>query len=291
VTLMQDTVNDTRRMTYGGMSEQVNILATPYAGTDRLEFELDVAGITAGMTLSYGLNVWLVKEVATSAKTVYVIPEWDGSRMGAAPKGAVVYVRPRVTDWHLFNEVNRQIVAMSSRVNGLYAPRVEVARTEFKHWGAFVLSAVDAQSILGIRAKEPWAGQGWYGLQDRDWRWNPGTGEIRILSDRFNWMNEIEVAYRAPFRKAENLADDLEIVCGLPPTMQDIPPLGASANLLLTTEGRRNQVQVQGDSRRATEVQQSGNSAAAREMRRRFQDRIDEEHIRLVNMNPWRVSI
>jgi hypothetical protein len=290
--MMQDAVNDTRRMAYGGMSEQVNILADPYqVNSDVLVMSMDVPGITAGMTLSCGMNVWLVKEVATSSKTVYVVPRWDGSEARPLAAGSVIYVRPRVTDWHLFNELNRQITALSSRANGLYRTGVDWAQTEFGEWGHFVLNATDVQSILVVRAKEPWGGNGYHTLQDRDWRWNAERGEIRVLNERVSWVNEIEVVYRAPFVKAVSLTDDLEHWCGLPEQMQDIPPLGAAANLLLTTEGRRNQVQVQGDSRRAGEVQQGGNATAAREIRRQYQARIDEEHIRLVNATPWKMSI
>lgn len=288
---MWQAVDDARRLAYGSMNEQINLLDQDYpVGGDRLVMKLDTQGVTPGMILSSGLNVWYVTEVTPSTKSVYVLPRYDGSFAERMSAGAVVMIQPRVTDWLLFNEVNRQIVALSSRANGLYSTQVEVAQLKFGEWGHFTLASTEVESIIAIRAKEPWGGRGWYTLNDRDWRWQKDRSEVRILNPDIAWVNEIEVVYRRGFRKASSLLDDLNGFCGLAETMEDIPSIGAAANLLLTTEARRSQIKAQGDPRRASEVTPGQNASAAREMRRIFQERIDEEHVRLVNAQPWKVT-
>jgi hypothetical protein len=291
---MGDSIRETRSLVYGSMSEQINLLASPYmAASDRLEFKFDVSGITPGMVLSSGLNVWYVVEVAAPAKTVYVVPNYDGARSAALALGEVVYVRPRATDWMLFNEVNRVIMQMSSRTNGLYAEAVEHVQGKFGHWGVYDLQTTGFDSIVAVRVREPWgySHNGWKRLGDKDWRFNPHDNQLRILNSEFSWVNDIEVTYRKPFRAATDLLTDLVLGCGLAETMQDIPALGAAAGLLLTTEGRRGQLSAQSDPRKAAEVQMGSNSSAAREMRRRYDQRIDDEAIRLVNANPYKMSL
>lgn len=289
---MGQAVNDTRRLVYGSMNEQINLLRDDYpVDGDKLVMELDVQGITPGMIVSYGLNVWYVKAVTTASKTIHVIPRYDGSFAERLPAGTVLMIRPRVTDWVLFHEVNRAIVSLSSRSNGLYRVGQEVVSSGFNQWGRYVMAATDVESILSIRAVPPWGDQMSRPVPDRMWRWDKHTGAIRILDPQFSWTPQIDVTYRAPFLEAPSLETDLATQCGLAPSMEDIPALGAAAALLLTTEGRRGQVSVQGDPRRAEEVVAGSNSSAAREMRRRFDERVNEESIRLVNANPWVGSI
>jgi hypothetical protein len=291
---MGDSIRETRNLVYGSMAEQINLLADPYvAGSDRLDFKLDVAGITPGMVLASGLNVWYVTEVAPATKTVYVVPNYDGARSAQLSSGEVVYVRPRATDWMLFNEVNRVIVQMSSRTSGLYSEVAEHVQNRFGNWGSYELQTTEFDSIVAVRARSPWGYStgGWQRLGDKDWRFNKHDNQLRIINSQFSWVNDIEVLLRKRFRPATDLLTDLVLGCGLGETMQDIPALGAAAGLLLTTEGRRHQVSAQSDPRKAAEVMQGSNSSAAREMRRRYEQRIDDEAIRLVNSNPYKISL
>jgi hypothetical protein len=290
--LMREACNDARRLVYGSMNEQINLLEEDYpADGERLVMRLDAAGITPGMIVSSGLNVWYVTEVTAASKTVYVIPGYDGSRQAAMPAGSVVMIRPRVTDWQLFTEVNRAILSMSSRTKGLYRLGSETVSNRVGAWGMFQLGAFDVESIVAITVNAPWGEGTTHQLQDRAWRWNSKDRTLRILDPAYSWMTTARVTFRAPFRPAFDLDSDLSAVCGLTSSMEDIPALGAAASLLLTTEGRRAQVAVQGDPRRASETPPGSNSSAAREMRRRFDQRVDDEYVRLLNANPIMRSI
>jgi hypothetical protein len=273
------------------MSEQINLLAEPHRkDTDRIALQLDTQGITPGMILSCGLNVWFVKETTPATKTVYVVPGYDGSPSHNAEAGSVVTVKPRATDWQLFGDVNRAIQSMSSPVSGLYRVGYETSVAEFGHWGTYRINTFDVQSIISVRVRAPWDAQG-REVQDRDWRWNSKDGTIRVLNPEFSWATSVDVTYRAPFLTAQGLDTDLVATCGLSDSMLDIPPLGAAAGLLLATEGRRAQVTSQGDSRRPGEVPPGSNSSAAREMRRRYEQRVNDEAARLIVKNPYRTTV
>lgn len=283
---MKNVIDDTRRMAYGSLSDQINLLAADYPlEGGELELELAVTGITPGMILSSGLNVWWVKEVSQSSNTVYVVPRYDGSYSHALEAGSVVYIKPRVTEWHLFNEVNNVISQMSSPAYGLY----RLGQFEATPVGQFdtipIPDNTTIDGIVSIAVLEYTGSNRWIELPTRAYRWMPEHQSIKVLRDMWTGL-PVRVEYRGPFKRADSLLDDLESMCGLAPSMTDIPALGAAAALLRTTESRRNQISVQGDPRRADEVQAGANSSAAREMERQFRQRINDEYARLIARNP-----
>ena len=68
--------------------------------------------------------------------------------------------------------------------------------------------------------------------------------------------------------------------------MLDIPPLGAAASLLRTTDARRNQITAQGDARRAAEVPSSVNLSTASVLDREYKMRVQDEYARLIQRLP-----
>jgi hypothetical protein len=260
MTTMADMVSEVRRNVYGSMTENINLVASPYlAGETVLDLELPIAGITPGMMISSGLNTWFVKGTLPSQNQVLVIPKYDDSPSQDAAVNDFVYIKPRMTAWYAFNKLNDQIKRLSSSMNGLYA---------MKSW----VTPVDSV---------------WADIPNKDWKWQNGQSEqrVNVLINVPSGTN-IEFVYQAPFVEATSLDDDVQAVCGLSETMLDIPALGVSAVLLMTSEARRNQVQTQVDSRRAGEVSVTGNSMASRDFSKLFQSRINEEYIRLVNKTP-----
>ena len=110
MTTMADLVADVRRMTYGSMSERINLIATSASAiVDEVDLELDVTGISEGMILSSGLNVWYVKGISANDRKVFVVPGIDNAPVGGVSVGDLGYVRPRMTDWYAFNLLNDEI--------------------------------------------------------------------------------------------------------------------------------------------------------------------------------------
>ena len=289
MTTIADLVADARRMTYGAMTEQINLIsANAAAGADTLQMELDITGITPGMILTSGLNVWYVKGSNPGSKEVYVIPGYDNSPQNAVTAGDRVLIKPRVTDWYLFNAINDEIRKLSSPMNGLYRVGTWVTDVSPTYQTYEVPSeALDMTNILRVRYRWPGTPDVWSDLRTSSYRWivSETGNKIQVLVNVPSGT-EIEFTYKAPFVEATSLADDPVADCGLAQTMLDIPPLGVAGTLLKTTDARRNQISAQGDSRRAGEVPSGVNLSSASMMDRDYKMRVQDEYARLVQRFP-----
>jgi len=289
VTTIADLVADARRMTYGSMTEQINVIyANAPAGATTLTMELDVTGITPGSIFCSGLNVWYVKAVNAGTQEVYVIPGYDNSPQEAVNVGDIVLIKPRVTTWYLFNAINDEIRKLSSPMSGLYRVGTWVTDVSPTYQTYEVPSeALDMTNILRVRYRWPGTPDVWSDIRTSSYRWIVSeTGNKIQLLVNIPSGTEIEFTYKAPFVEAASLDDDPIVDCGLAQSMLDLPPLGAAATLLKTTDARRNQISVQGDARRAGEVTSGANLSSAAMMDRDYKMRVQDEYARLIQRFP-----
>lgn len=288
MTTIKDLVADARRMAYGSMSEQINLIsASAAAGATTLTVSMDTTGITPGMVVSSGLNVWYVTGTSSADKQIYVIPGYDNSPTTAVAAGDILTIKPRVTDWYLFGLVNDEIRRLSSSTNGLYKIGSWTADVEPSYQTYEVpLSAVGMTNLLRVRWRLPGTPDVWASLAPYQYRWQVTDDVSRIqLLVNIPSGTELEFAYRAPFTQATSLLDDPVADCGLSESMLDIPPLGVVTTLLRTTDARRLQISAQGDARRADEVPASSNLSTAAAFERDYKQRVQDEYVRLINRN------
>ena len=289
MTTIADLVADARRMTYGSMTEQINLVGAPVAANaTSVILDLDVSGITPGMVLSCGLNVWYVRGTTTSTNEVFLIPGYDNSPKDAAAVGDIVTVKPKVTDWYLFNVINDELRKLSSPTSGLYrigSWSVNVSPTYQTY--EVPAEALNMTNLARVRYRWPGTPDVWSDIRTSSYRWIVSEGDNKIqLLVNIPSGTEIEFTYKAPFVLATSLADDPIEDCGLSETMLDIPPLGAAASLLRTTDSRRNQLTAQGDARRAAEVPSSVNLSTASVLDREYKMRVQDEYARLIQRLP-----
>lgn len=289
MTTMRDMIADTRRMAYGSLHDQINLIGSPAAaGARTINLQLDVSGITYGMTLSSGLNVWYVTGVDPTTNSVSVIPGYDNAPLRAVNTDDFVFIKPRVTDWYMFETMNQEILRLSTPEHGLY--KIGSWQTAVDPtWQTYDVpaEALDMIGLLRIRYRMPGTTDVWYDIPERAYKVQTGVDStlIRILRN-IPSGTDIEFLYKGPFTQATDLDDDVIAVCGLSPTMVDIPTLGCLATLLRTTESRRNQVQQQGDARRAGEVSGGSNMQIAQMVEKDHQMRVWEEAARLIQRVP-----
>lgn len=295
MTTMLDMLSDTRRMAYGSLHDQINLVAQPYTANDTsLVLEMDVSGITPGMSLAGDLNVWYVKGTDVATNTVFVIPGFDNSPKKDMAVGQFIYIKPRVTDWYMFETMNQEILRLSTPEHGLYQIASWTAAVD-PTWQTYEIPEEVYDTMIGmlrIRYRMPGSTDVWYDIPEKAYRiqFNAGTSYVRLLRN-IPSGTDIEFLYKATFQQAENLSDNVNTVCGLSPTMVDIPTLGCLATLLRTTESRRGQVQQQGDARRAGEVVAGSNISVAARVERDHQMRIWEEAARLIQRVPIQRSL
>lgn len=291
MTTMRDLIADTRRMAYGSLGDQINLVAQPYtAGATSLVLDMDVSNITPGMMLSSNLNVWYVKGTDVATKTVFVIPGYDNSPTVNLDQNEFVYIKPRVTDWYMFETMNQEILRLSTPEHGLYQIAMWEAQVD-PTWQTYAIptEAFNMIGLLRVRYRIPGTEDVWYDVPEKAYRVQindaQGNSYIRILRN-IPSGTQVQFLYKAPFQQASGLDDNVNEVCGLSPTMVDIPTLGCLSTLLRTTESRRNQVQQQGDARRAGEVGGGFNMQIAQMVEKDHQMRIWEEAARLIQRVP-----
>lgn len=291
MTTMADLVADARRMVYGSLSENLNLCAATYtAGDDSIVMELDVSGITTGTVLSSGLNVWWVKSVDTSTKTCYVITGYDNSPNSGMAVGDIITIRPQAHDWYLFTTMQDVIRSLSSPNNGLYKIGTWTTDVDPTYQTYPIpVAAQDGTGVLGARVLVPGQPDVWLDIPKKAILWQDSQNVVR-LTRNLPAGTSIEFRYKGPFTVPTALTDDPIADVGLTSHMLDIPALGTAVTLLRTTEGRRMQVQSQGDSRRPTEVGQGANLNTAREFERDLKSRIGDEASRLIAQDPYRMD-
>jgi hypothetical protein len=278
-------------MAYGSLHDQINLVAEAApAGATSIKMDMDVSGITTGMSLSSGLNVWYVRSIDTAANTVQVIPGFDHSPLRPVSVGDFVLIKPRVTDWFMFETMNQEILRLSTPEHGLYqiaSWTVPVDPTYQTY--TIPESAFDMVGLLRVRYRMPGTTDVWIDIPEKSYRIQLNDtfsgSQVRLLRN-IPSGTDIQFIYKAVFHQAEDLDDNVNEVCGLAATMVDIPTLGCLGTLLRTTESRRNQVQQQGDARRAGEVSAGANMSIASRIEKDHQMRIWEEAARLIQRVP-----
>lgn len=229
---MADAIADVRRMTYGSMSEKINVVnLSSSAVVTEVALELDVSGIQEGMILSSGLNVWYVKGASVSDRKVFVVPGIDNSPVGGVSAGDLVYVRPRMTDWYAFNLLNDEIRALSAPTNGLFKVGSWTVDSDPTYQTYTVPeAAADMQDLIRVRYRLPGTPNVQIDLPVSAWRWRPtATSNVVQLTRSIPMGTEVTFVYKAPFTVATALSDDLVTDCGLADSMTDIPPLGGGS--------------------------------------------------------------
>lgn len=297
MTTINDMIADTRRMAFGSMHDQINLVYQAYtAGSTTLHLDMDITGITPGMILSSGLNVWYVRSTDPQDNIVNVIPGFDNAPTQNCAVGDFVHIKPQVTDWYMFESLNQEILRLSTPEHGLYKIGSWTSAVDAT-WQTYPIpSAVFPKmiGILRIRYRMPGSQDVWIDIPEKSYRIQvndtSGTSYIRLLRNVPSGT-DLQFIYKGQFTQATNLTDDAVAVCGLSDTMVDIPTLGVLATLLRTTESRRNALQIQGDSRRATEVSSGANMQIASRIERDHQMRIWEEAARLIQRVPIQRSM
>lgn len=277
-------VSDTRLLIQGSMSDEIAVLGSAYSpGSGLLNLSSTPRAIGPGAVLSSGLNVWYVLSVDTGGATLTVLGGHEGARDDALPSGAVVRVRPRITDYALFTEINRDIRALGSRGTGLFHPYVHEFGFE-PTWETYP-RPVEADGGWPVNIEYLVDGSPNTWRPQRGWRALPDGG-VQLVGS--SGGTRLRITYGMPFRPAPDLSFDLVAEGRMPEVMLEVLSLGAAASQLRTMEARRVQVTAQGDARNPTEVPMTGNTSVAREYMRIRQERLEAARLAVQQQFPPR---
>lgn len=278
-----------RRLLSQNLNDEIAVLGQEYTpGSETVVLRNTPRRFGVGSVLSYRDATLYVLDSSDSGVTV--IDGYDGAPGCVVPAGTPMRVSPRFTDYTLYEAVCEQVDLLSSPINGLYgvvSERFPGMATDDYYPIPVTSQGPSSDSVLKVLSVR---------VSDnvRDWTecgkhviaLNANPPHMRIFAD----VSDIEVTYAVRITRPSLYTDSLVTVCGLPRSAIDIPALGAAATLMSGQEARRVNQRAQGDPRRAEDVPITGASNAGRELARRYQQRIDEEHARLLQRNPYRIG-
>jgi hypothetical protein len=279
-----------RRMLSQNLNDEIAVVGQDYApGAETIALRVTPRRFGPGTVLSWHDATLYV--VDSSPSGVTVIDGYDGAPGCIVPAGTPMRVSPRFSDYTLFQTICEQVDLLSSPANGLYgvvSERFPGMRTDDYYPIPVTAQGPSSDSVLkvlSVRTSDnvrDWTNCGNYTVA-----LNSQNPHLRIFAD----TSDVEVTYAVKIAPPTSYTDSLVTDCGLPRSAIDVPALGAAATLMWGQEARRVNQRAQGDPRRAEDTPITGATNAARELARRYRDRLDEEHARLVQRNPYRLGV
>lgn len=283
-----DLVAQVRSMLFGALGTDMNLLDGAYDPSDnRIRFKYAKRSLAVGATLSVGLNTFYVLEVASTGLEALILPRYDGGPDVAVPDGTPVYIKPRMTAWAGFRELQSEARSLSSPLNGLYWPKVLAGPVDWSN-GVYPLPDDFGDPIRLVRSRYKFSGETAYATM--------GDTEFQVerRAVRANATSpaaiSVEFTFAMPFDIPLDLDTELDTL-GINNAYADIMAMGAAATLVRAFEGRRVQPNSQGDTRRSEEVSVGSSSALARQWRAEQKMAIDQEYARLIGTYGYQMAL
>lgn len=289
MTTVGDLCSEVRSKLQGSLPDVLNVLAADYVpGSGALSLRYPTVNLTQGSVISVGLNTFYVMESDQAGQSLRVYPKADGGPDVAAAAGDLALTSPRYTTWSIFREMGNEIASLTSPMNGLYGYGTVQYNTDYT-FGVYHLPtpAWDAfypLRILSSKYLRNGSSQQWQRMEGATYQ--PENRSIRVLGNP-PVGSFVEFVLAFPFNLPTSLTQDVATL-GMPAQAQGVPGLGVCATLSRSTEGRRNQIMSQGDSRRPTEVPAGANLGPARDWAQDYAAAIREEQARLVQQFGWK---
>lgn len=293
MTTAADLISETKRHLQSFQREPMNKLAsTVAADATSLSFTYDATAIQAGAHLQIDLELVYVWSVDTATKTAVVERAQLGSVAATHTAGAVVTVNPKFPDFAILKALNDELADLSSPVNGLYAVRALDLIGTVNGSGYDLAGATDFMEILDLR-QSTGALRSWMPVTNYEVHRNTSakdfpSGLALTLHEGVSSGRTLRVLYKASFTPLTSLADDVEVVSGLPSSAHDIPPMGAAVRMVAPREIKRNFTEWQGEPRRANEVPPGAVGNSMRLVAGQRQNRITAEASKLMQQYPDR---
>jgi hypothetical protein len=283
-------VHDVRRTLSQNLNDELAFTVDNYApGSTTMQLKAIPRRLGPGSILSWHEATLYVVSVSESSSQIEVLSGYDGGPDIAIPANTPLRVNPRFTDYTLFQSIAAAVTAMASPANGLFGVQVETV-TGMKTDDFYPIPSAYASRVLKVLkvSGRSDGSRDWTDVRLSDYivSLTPGNQHLRIFTDALQY----EIVYAVQIAKPTSYDADLITDCHLSESMLDIPALGAASVLMYGQEARRVNQRAQGDPRRSEDVPITGATGAARDLRRAFEQRIDEEHIRQISLYSYKVA-
>jgi len=279
-----------QRQLLSGVVEERNKLATGVDADDTsFVTTYELGGLREGTVFEIDSELVYIWQANTGSKTLTVERGYAGTTAASHSAGAIIVQNPRFPKAQLLDALNQDIDDLSSPANGLYQV---VTTTAISYNGSDrqidMTGVTSLLDLIDVRVK--------YKSDDFPYVRNvrlqrnlpvadfPST--FALVFDEAPVAGTLVVRYTAPFVRTSTLASDIQTVCKVPQTMEDILEMGVMIRMLSVREVKRNFTEAQGDTRRADEVPPGAMRDSFNNILRLRRDRVIAEKAKLARQYP-----
>lgn len=277
------------RQLLSGTVEERNKLATTVTSADTsIVLSYDLGGFREGSVIEIESELMYVWTSASATKTLTVERGYDGTTAAAHTAGAVATVNPRFPRQQMLDALNSDIDDLSSTVNGLF----RVVAQDISYNGSDrqinLTSATDVIDLLDVRLR--YLASDFPVLRKVRLQRNLPTADfasgLAIVFDEPVMAGTLRVVTKREFTRASSESSDVQSVCFVPQSCEDILEMGVILRMMNGREIKRNFIESQGDTRRSDEVPAGSTRDSLTNIQRLRRERIVAEAARLKQQYP-----
>lgn len=283
-----------QRQLLSGVVEERNKLATAVDADDTsFVMSYELGGLRAGTVFEIGSELCYIWEAVGGTKTLTVERGYAGTTAASHSVGAVTTVNPRFPRQQMLDALNADIDDLSSPVNGLFRVVSQDVTYNGSDRQVNLTSASSVIDLIDVRVR--------YMADDypfirgvrlqRDLPTSDFASGFAIVFDDDCVAGSLRVRYKAPFVRATSTSSNIQSVCFIPETMEDILEMGVIIRMMAGREIRRNFTEAQGDTRRAEEVPPGAVRDSLTNILRLRRDRILAEKAKLTRQYPLVIRV
>lgn len=274
-----------------GTVEERNKLASGINASDTtVTFTYGLGGLREQTVFEVGTEQMYIWSVNSSSKTAEVERGFNGTTAASHSTGDVALVNPRFPRHRVFDQLNSELVDLSSPLNGLF----QVKTVDLAYNGSDrmidMTGVTDMIDLHDVR----------YRYLNDDY---PVIRSVRLLRDMpttdfasgfvlafddYLRAGTVRVIYKAPYGTFTAESDTVAGVGGSA-HLDDLLVIGAQMRMIAGREVKRNFTESQGDTRRAEEVPAGAVLNSMVGLQRLRRDRIQAEAARLNRQYPIRI--
>lgn len=277
------------RQLLSGTVEERNKLATTVTSADTsIVLSYDLGGFREGSVIEIESELMYVWESATATKTLTVQRGYDGTTAAAHTSGVLATVNPRFPRQQMLDALNSDIDDLSSTVNGLF----RVVAQDISYNGSDrqlnITSATGIIDLLDVRLR--YLADDYPVIRNVRLQRNLPTADFAsgfaIVFDQPVMAGTLRVVTKREFTRASTESSDLQTVCFVPQSCEDILEMGVILRMMNGREIKRNFIESQGDTRRSDEVPPGSTRDSLTNIQRLRRERIVAEAARLKQQYP-----
>lgn len=282
-----------RQLLSGTVEERNKLSASINASETSLVMTYELKGLREGTVFEIDSELFYVWQATSGTKTLVVERGYAGTTPATHSSGTIVTLNPRFPKAQMLEALNQDIDDLSSPVNGLF----RIVATDVTYNGSDrqinLTGATNVIDLIDVRLR--YLADDYPVLRGVRLQRNLPTSDfpsgLALVFDEGTIAGSLRVRYKAPFTRAASTSSDIQSVCFVPESMEDILEMGVMVRMLQTREVKRNFIESQGDTRRSDEVPPGAIRDSFTNILRLRRDRIIAEKAKLARQVPTTIRV